>query len=115
MSEKSKSRGCFGWFIALIVLAAVILAVVYMVKSKMNKSDDDEAGPVPGPPGAIDKKYADALKLALQFFDIQKCTKNSPLLPRFLNSPAIAKFFNLNQCSKTRFYTASTSNRFSLV
>lgn len=78
MSEKSKSRGCFGWFIALIVLAAVILAVVYMVKSKMNKSDDNEAGPVPGPPGAIDKKYADALKLALQFFDIQKCTKTSP-------------------------------------
>lgn len=77
MGEKSKSRGCFGWFIALIVLAAVVLAVVYMVKSKMNKSDDDDqggAGPVPGPPGAIDKKYADALKLALQFFDIQKCT-----------------------------------------
>ena len=81
MSEKSKSRGCFGWFIALIVLAAVILAVVYMVKSKMKKpddNDDNEAGPVPGPPGAIDKKYADALKLALQFFDIQKCTKSSP-------------------------------------
>ncbi|CAN7130379.1 unnamed protein product [Brassica rapa subsp. narinosa] len=78
MSEKSKSRGCFGWFIALIVLAAVILAVVYMVKSKMKKpddNDDNEAGPVPGPPGAIDKKYADALKLALQFFDIQKSGK----------------------------------------
>lgn len=74
--EKSKSRGWCGWFIALIVLAAVILAVVYMVKSKMKKSDDgDGAGPVPGPPGAIDKKYADALKLSLQFFDIQKCNK----------------------------------------
>lgn len=72
--EKSKSRGWCGWFIALIVLAAVILAVVYMVKSKMKKSDDgDGDGPVPGPPGAIDKKYADALKLSLQFFDIQKC------------------------------------------
>ncbi|KAL0731844.1 hypothetical protein Bca4012_027938 [Brassica carinata] len=71
--EKSKSRGWCGWFIALIVLAAVIFAVVYMVKSKLKKSDDgDGAGPVPGPPGAIDKKYADALKLSLQFFDIQK-------------------------------------------
>ncbi|CAF1912573.1 endoglucanase 10-like [Brassica napus] len=74
--EKSKSRGRCGWFIALIVLTAVILAVVYMVKSKMKKSDDgDGAGPVPGPPGAIDKKYADALKLSLQFFDIQKSGK----------------------------------------
>jgi len=74
MEEKSKSRGWCGWFIAIIVLASVILAVVYTVKLRTKKSgDDDGGGPVPGPPGAIDKKYADALKLALQFFDIQKC------------------------------------------
>lgn len=77
--EKSKSRGWCGWFIALIVLAAVVLAVVYMVKSKMKKNDDGN-GPVPGPPGAIDKKYADALKLSLQFFDIQKCNTHISLL-----------------------------------
>uniref|UniRef100_A0A1J3J794 Endoglucanase n=1 Tax=Noccaea caerulescens TaxID=107243 RepID=A0A1J3J794_NOCCA len=74
MGEKSKSRGWCGWFIAIIVLAAVVLAVVYTVKLKIKKSGDD-SGPVPGPPGAIDKKYADALKLALQFFDIQKSGK----------------------------------------
>lgn len=79
MGEKSKSRGWCGWFIAFIVLAAVVLAVVYTVKSRMKKSDNDGAGPVPGPPGAIDKKYADALKLALQFFDIQKCKNPSSL------------------------------------
>ncbi|AAF87112.1 F10A5.13 [Arabidopsis thaliana] len=76
MEEKSKSRGWCGWFIAIIVLASVILAVVYTVKLRTKKSgDDDGGGPVPGPPGAIDKKYADALKLALQFFDIQKSGK----------------------------------------
>jgi hypothetical protein len=28
--------------------------------------------PVPGPPGAIDSKYGDALGVALQFFQVQK-------------------------------------------
>lgn len=84
MGEKSKSRGWCGWFIAVIVLASVVLAVVYTVKSRMKKSgEDDGTGPVPGPPGAIDKKYADALKLALQFFDIQKC--NDSLLQYFIH------------------------------
>ncbi|KDP36939.1 hypothetical protein JCGZ_08230 [Jatropha curcas] len=70
MGKKSRSRGCFGWFIVAIVLAVVVAAVVYTVKKKIHKSDD--AGAVPGPPGAIDKKYADALKVAMQFFDVQK-------------------------------------------
>ncbi|GER26599.1 endoglucanase [Striga asiatica] len=40
----------------------------------MMKSEP-EASPVPGPPGAITKKYADALKIAMQFFDVQKSGK----------------------------------------
>ncbi|KAK9270911.1 hypothetical protein L1049_026498 [Liquidambar formosana] len=39
------------------------------------KSEHSEAAPVPGPPGAITKKYSDALDLAMQFFDIQKSGK----------------------------------------
>ncbi|OAY50597.1 endoglucanase 10 [Manihot esculenta] len=73
MGEKSKSRGFCGWFIVAVVLALVVVAVVYTVKKKTGKSDD--ASPVPGPPGAVDKKYADALKVAMQFFDVQKSGK----------------------------------------
>ncbi|KAF2324682.1 hypothetical protein GH714_016255 [Hevea brasiliensis] len=73
MGEKSRSRGCFGWLIVAVVLALVVVAVVYTVKKKTNKSD--EASPVPGPPGAVEKQYADALKIAMQFFDVQKSGK----------------------------------------
>ncbi|CAM8981714.1 unnamed protein product [Rhodiola kirilowii] len=70
MGEKRKSKGCCGWFIVAIVLAVVVVAVVLVVRSKMGKSDKAEA--VPGAPGAVVEKYGDALKLAMQFFDIQK-------------------------------------------
>lgn len=56
----------------LIVVAAVGFAVYYAVVQKKHKSGF-EAAPVPGPPGAITKKYADALKVAMQFLDVQKC------------------------------------------
>ncbi|XP_010536354.1 PREDICTED: endoglucanase 10-like [Tarenaya hassleriana] len=75
MGAKSRRRGLCGWFIALIVLAAVVLAVVYTIRKKTGHSDDGGDDPVPGPPGAVDKKYADALEIALQFFDIQKSGK----------------------------------------
>ncbi|PIN08929.1 Cellulase [Handroanthus impetiginosus] len=74
MEEKRRSRGWCGWFLVLIVLAAVAFAIFYAVKQKMHKSDSG-AAPVPGPPGAVTKKYADALKVAMQFFDIQKSGK----------------------------------------
>lgn len=73
MGEKKGSRGWCGWFLAFIVLGAVAFAIFYTVRSKTHKSDSGPA-PVPGPPGAIAKKYADALKVATQFLDIQKCT-----------------------------------------
>ncbi|KAL2499360.1 Endoglucanase 10 [Abeliophyllum distichum] len=76
MGEKSRSRGWFGWFIVLIVLAAIAFAIVLTVKQKMHKKgSDDEAAPVPGPPGAVTHKYADALKTAMQFLEIQKAGK----------------------------------------
>ncbi|KAH8509574.1 hypothetical protein Peur_051364 [Populus x canadensis] len=73
MGVKPSSRGCFGWFIVAVILALIIGAIVYTVKKKSEKSEGP--APIPGPPGATDKKYADALKIATQFFDIQKSGK----------------------------------------
>lgn len=56
----------------LVILGLIAGAIVFAVKKKSSHSDDEPA-PVPGPPGAIEKKYADALKLAMSFFDVQKC------------------------------------------
>ncbi|KAH9693310.1 Endoglucanase 10 [Citrus sinensis] len=73
MGEKSKSKGCFGWFLVLVLLALVVGAIVYTIKKKTSHSD--KPAPVPGPPGAVEKKYAEALKVAMQFFDVQKSGK----------------------------------------
>ncbi|MCD9560420.1 hypothetical protein HAX54_019101 [Datura stramonium] len=73
MGEKKKG-GCCGWIIVLIVAAAAAAAIVVFVMKKHNGSSPD-AAPVPGPPGSPEKKYADALKTAMQFFDIQKSGK----------------------------------------
>ena len=89
MGEKSRSRGWCGWIIVLIVLAVVVAVVVLTIKKKSNHSN--EAAPVPGPPGAPVKKYGDALQIAMQFFDVQKC--------RFLLISFIFLFFVLLQCS----------------
>jgi hypothetical protein len=71
---KSRSKGgCCGWFIAIVILGLVVGAIVYAVKKKIDNSDSDKPAPVPGPPGAIEQKYASALKTAMQFFDVQKC------------------------------------------
>lgn len=76
MGEKSSSRCCCcSWFIGIIVLIAVVLAIVFTIRhNKSNKHPDDGADIVPLP-GSIDKNYADALKIAMQFFDIQKSGK----------------------------------------
>jgi len=60
-----------GWFIVLIVVGAIAIALGLTLKNKFHHNDDDE--PAPGPPGPVTQKYGDALKIALQFFDIQKC------------------------------------------
>ncbi|KAJ4702097.1 Endoglucanase [Melia azedarach] len=73
MGEKPKSKGCLGWFLVLVILALVVGAVVYTIKKKSGHSN--KPAPVPGPPGAIEKKYSDALKIAMQFFDVQKSGK----------------------------------------
>jgi hypothetical protein len=71
MRVKPSSRGCCWWFLVVVTLALVYDAIVYTVQKKTEKSEG--AAPITGPPGAIEKKYADALKIAMQFFDIQRC------------------------------------------
>ncbi|GAV67831.1 Glyco_hydro_9 domain-containing protein [Cephalotus follicularis] len=73
MGEKSRSRGCCGWFLVLVILAIIGCAVFFTIRKRSGHSK--EAAPVPGPPGAIDTKYSNALKLAVQFFDVQKSGK----------------------------------------
>ncbi|XP_043708173.1 endoglucanase 24-like [Telopea speciosissima] len=70
----SKSKGCFGWFI-LFVIVAVIAGAVALILVKKSHHSKGHVSPVAGPPGAIGKKYADALKISLQFFDVQKSGK----------------------------------------
>lgn len=67
MGEKSKKGGWCGWIIALIVAAAAAGAIVVLVMKKHKDSSTDAAS------GASEKKYGDALKIAMQFFDVQKC------------------------------------------
>ncbi|PWA80616.1 glycosyl hydrolase 9B5 [Artemisia annua] len=74
MGKEEKSGGCWGWFIVLIVVGAIALALGLTLRNKFHHHNDDDS-PVPGPPGAVTKKYGDALKVALQFFDVQKAGK----------------------------------------
>lgn len=85
--ESSKSKGWCGWLIVLVVVAVVVIALVLTVwKKKSDSGHSGGAAPIPGPPGAIDSKYSDALATALKFFHVQKCNV-FPCL-----------FLNLNYC-----------------
>lgn len=76
MGEKSRSKGWCGWLLVLVIVALIVGAIVIAIKKKQSDNNsDDDAAPVPGPPGAISQNYADALKIALQFFDVQKSGK----------------------------------------
>lgn len=80
MVEKSRSRGRFRWILVVIVLPLVVCFVLVLKKPHIFY---DKAAPVPGPPGAPVKKYANALEIAMQFFDIQKCLEYYLILPVF--------------------------------
>lgn len=72
----SKSKGFLGWFLVLILLALVGGAIFLMVQKKTaHHHKEPKLGPVPGPPGPVVQKYGDALKVAMQFFDVQKSGK----------------------------------------
>lgn len=62
----------------MLLVAAVIAIAVVITLKKRSQNSEPELGPVPGPPGQVQKKYGDALKIAMQFFDVQKCMIFSP-------------------------------------
>ncbi|KAF6142960.1 hypothetical protein GIB67_003916 [Kingdonia uniflora] len=73
MGSESKSKGWIWYLIVIAIAALVVTAAVLTFRKKSHHSKG--AAPVPGPPGAIEAKYNDALKVAMQFFDVQKSGK----------------------------------------
>jgi hypothetical protein len=61
------TRGCCGWMIVALV------AAMFAIMKRKPGGRHLKPLPVPGPPGAIDSKYGDALGIALQSFHVQKC------------------------------------------
>ncbi|GAB4839115.1 hypothetical protein Ancab_028643 [Ancistrocladus abbreviatus] len=74
MGAEKKSGRCWGWILVIIVAGVIVAAIVIAIRLK-NGNSKGGAAPVPGLPGAIDSKYANALKAALQFFDVPKSGK----------------------------------------
>uniref|UniRef100_A0A0D9XG17 Endoglucanase n=1 Tax=Leersia perrieri TaxID=77586 RepID=A0A0D9XG17_9ORYZ len=74
----SKTKGCCGWLIVALVASLVATAAVVAIMKRKpggGRTHKLKPLPVPGPPGAVDSKYGDALGVALQFFDVQKAGK----------------------------------------
>ncbi|XP_058090996.1 endoglucanase 24-like [Magnolia sinica] len=69
-AARRRSRSCICWLFVFAILIFVIVAVVIKFKGKLIHPDI-----VPGRPGPIVKKYAEALSIAVQFFDVQKSGK----------------------------------------
>ncbi|KAI3776491.1 hypothetical protein L1987_46276 [Smallanthus sonchifolius] len=65
MGERKKPRGYIGVLIVMVVLGGLALALVLTYGKQFGI----------GPVGAVSTKYADALKVAMHFFDVQKSGK----------------------------------------
>jgi hypothetical protein len=64
---------CCCWLLVLTLVALAVTAAVVFVRYK----NGGEIFPLPGVP---DHKYSEALAVALQFFQVQKCTRPLPFL-----------------------------------
>ncbi|XVE82501.1 hypothetical protein DITRI_Ditri16bG0009900 [Diplodiscus trichospermus] len=69
-AEASKSSGLFWWLLVLLIGALVVAAAVLTILRDFHYFKKNRA-----PSQPINKKYADALEIALQFFDVQKSGK----------------------------------------
>ncbi|KAM1013545.1 hypothetical protein FF1_043473 [Malus domestica] len=72
MGAKSRCNGWWAWLLVLAILDLVIDAVILAIVKKVKKNSGGYDSAVPEPSSAITQKYFDTLKLAVQFFDVQK-------------------------------------------
>lgn len=70
-SKQEKSKGWCWWILVLAIAAMVVASAVLTVWHNCRRS---KMSSVPDRPGKIAENYAEALKIAIRFFDIQKCT-----------------------------------------
>ncbi|KAL5224719.1 hypothetical protein ABZP36_011358 [Zizania latifolia] len=62
---------CCCWLLVLTLMALAVAAAVVFVRYR----NGGQVFPVPGMPGAVDRKYGAALAVALHFFQVQKSGK----------------------------------------
>lgn len=72
VAEQTKSKG-WCWYLTVYVIGALVVAAATLTTSKNFRHS---AKPT-SIPGTIVEKYTDSLEIALQFFDVQKCTQFS--------------------------------------
>ncbi|KAL6995825.1 hypothetical protein U1Q18_005960, partial [Sarracenia purpurea var. burkii] len=56
MGKHSRSKGCCKCCLGFLVAAIIAIAMVILINKKKQHSES-ELGPVPGPPGAVQKEY----------------------------------------------------------
>lgn len=71
MEAEVKSRS-WGWLLTVSVIASIVVAASVLTLLRQLNHPNGSAS-VQGNHGPIVKKYADALSIAMQFFDVQKC------------------------------------------
>lgn len=71
MEAEVKSRS-WGWLLTVSVIASIVVAaaVLTLLRQLNHRNSSDS---VLGNRRPIVDKYADALSIAMQFFDVQKC------------------------------------------
>ncbi|KAF4371854.1 hypothetical protein F8388_009256 [Cannabis sativa] len=72
--DQTKSKGWLWWLIVLVLASMVFAAAVLTLLKNFKHSNPSGPG-VPDHPGPIVAEYANALGMAMQFFDIQKSGK----------------------------------------
>ncbi|KAL1533313.1 cellulase [Salvia divinorum] len=68
MDRKKKRGGCLGWFLLLVVLGGIAFSIFVLMRNS-------KSGSVFAATFSVSKKYANALDIAMQFFDVQKSGK----------------------------------------
>ena len=70
-SKQEKWKGWCWWILVLAIAAMVVASAILTIWNNYRHS---KVSSVPDRQGKIAEKYAEALKIAIQFFDIQKCS-----------------------------------------